>query len=131
MSQDADEPPEESVGDRIFLVRAALGSSVRTPLALDRFAELLNAACGERRYDNSKLSLLERGKRKPTLEDVRLIASLDPQKRGRDWLGHGDWLDPGAQPFPRLGNERLPPVITKDLEERVEPPKRRDKRRGA
>ena len=84
----------ETVGERIYLIREALGSR-RDPMPLDKFAELIQTETGAV-YDKSVLSRMETGDRKVTLEDVAALSQVDPLKRGRDWLGWGD-QDEGGQ----------------------------------
>ena len=49
------------------------------------FAERVKKATGKV-YDPSTISLLERDKQKWRLEDVRVLAAVDPLKRGAAWL---------------------------------------------
>lgn len=41
-------------------------------------------------YDNTKVSKMEINRRDVTLEDVIVIASVDPLQRGRKWLAWGE-----------------------------------------
>ncbi|NUO62683.1 MAG: helix-turn-helix transcriptional regulator [Gemmatimonadaceae bacterium] len=82
----------ETVGQRVYLIRSALGPDVRTELSLREFAELLNRVSGKS-FDPSELSKMERGKRGVSLDDVAVIASVDPERRGRYWLAWGAEAD--------------------------------------
>lgn len=77
-----------SRGTRVFEVRKALGPSPRRPLSQDAFAERLTAV-GQGRYYGPEISLMEQGKKPLTLTDIAVIASVDPQQRGREWLAWG------------------------------------------
>lgn len=94
----------ESVGDRIYLIRRALGPNARTELPLREFGELLSRVSGQN-YDASELSKMERGKRGISLDDVAVIASVDPLRRGPGWLAFGEKAD---HPLPPM-TPMLPP----------------------
>jgi transcriptional regulator with XRE-family HTH domain len=70
-------------GQRIKAVRDARGET--QPEFAERLAELT-----KQRYDASEVSRLETGNRVATWDDIAAIASLDPEQRGRDWLGWDD-----------------------------------------
>ena len=78
----------ESVGQRVYLVRLALGDGVRDAMPMRQFADLLHIVSGET-YSASTISDIETGKRRVTLEDVATIAATDPLHRGREWLAWG------------------------------------------
>jgi hypothetical protein len=80
-----------SVGERVYEVREALGTR-RKPLSQDAFAALLTAQ-GGRTYYGSEFSLIERGAKALTLDDVAVIAAVDPQHRGKLWLAWGEAID--------------------------------------
>lgn len=81
----------ELVGDRILLIRQALGS-VRDPLALEKLSKLVRDQTGHF-IDKSELSRMERGKQGVSLADIDALARVDPLKRGKTWLAWGD--EPG------------------------------------
>lgn len=74
------------------------------------FAAALNAAAVrlgvQARYDGTTVSKIETGMRRVTLEDIELVAAIDPEQRGREWLGWG--AAPRAAPsrFQRAGKKR-------------------------
>lgn len=78
----------ESIGERIYSIRRALGPDARTELSLRAFAAMLTESSGKTYYD-SELSKMERGVRGVSIEDVANIAALDPLMRGREWLAWG------------------------------------------
>jgi hypothetical protein len=55
-----------------------------------RFAELLNAKAQEIRldvaFDGSAITRIEKGERRLQLDEVTVIAAVDPEARGREWL---------------------------------------------
>lgn len=75
---------DETPGDRLFLIRAACGST-REPESLKNFALRVFRVAAVA-YDPTTLSLLERMKQKWRLEDVQAIAKADPLNRGEIWL---------------------------------------------
>lgn len=79
----------ETVAQRVYLVRLALGDGVREPMRGADFAARLSAASG-RKYTANTVSEMETEKRRVTLDDVDVIARLDPKQRGREWLAWGD-----------------------------------------
>ena len=105
----------QTVGERVYLIREALGTR-RDPMPLDRFAELIRDRTGFI-YDKSTLSRMETGERKVSLEDVEVLAVVDPLERGRAWLAFGDQgeSDQGAiirtNDTPRVG-----PAVHKTVE---------------
>ena len=61
-----------------------------------QFLPLLNreaARRGVREYSQSTLSRLESGRQEATFDDVAVFAALDPQHRGKLWLGWGETTD--------------------------------------
>jgi hypothetical protein len=82
----------ESPNHRVFLVRQALGT-IRRPLAQDRFAELLTLAAQRlglvAKYYGSTVSDIEAENRTVTLDDARVVAAVDPLRRGEAWLAFG------------------------------------------
>jgi len=75
-------------GERVAAVREALGVSG------EEFAEMLRRqllAYGiDRKYDKAKVSRMESGRRDLLAEELAVIASVDPEKRGMLWLIFGD-----------------------------------------
>jgi len=86
-------------GDRIKQVREA------AEMSGDEFADAINDAAGKRGYladfDKSTVSRFEGGKATFLPAEVAVvIAKLDPEKRGIDWLVFGDKRLPGRLPKP-------------------------------
>lgn len=79
---------------RVYQIRLALGDGVRTPMPMDAFAALLNERGETTRFDSSKVSRMETGERKVSIDDVPYIAAVDPKRRGRDWLAWGILQEP-------------------------------------
>lgn len=86
---------DEPIGDRVKAIREAWGE--KQPA----FAQRLTAAAARLglrlRYDNTMVSKMEVGRREVTLDDVTVIASVDREKRGKEWLAWGEsraLLDP-------------------------------------
>ncbi len=77
----------ETIGERLFKIRAACGSS-REPETLDDFAERVRKKTGKS-YNPVTLSLLERMKRGWHVVDVENFAAVDPKQRGPAWLAWG------------------------------------------
>jgi hypothetical protein len=94
-----------TVGERIYLIREALGTR-RDPMPLDKLAELIERTTGAV-YDKSILSRMETGERKVSLDDVAVLASVDPLKRGKAWLA---WGDPAAAEKENGGASSRPPA---------------------
>lgn len=93
-------PASEGVGERIFLVRAACGDGPKHPMSMKEFAELLTSRSPTgRRYYDSTISLMENGQQRVTIDDVEVIAGVDPLHRGRAWLAWND-LPPGGASLP-------------------------------
>lgn len=97
-----------NVGDRVRMIREARGE--KQP----EFAAAMNGAAKalgvDERYDNTKVSKMEIGGRAVSLDDVRVIASLDPEKRGLLWLAWGDAVAHQSVDVPRgaMGKTSLP-----------------------
>ena len=96
----------DSLGDRVFAVRAALGGGVRKPLSQDAFAERLSEL-GGRTYYGPDISLIERNKKPLTLDDVAAMAALDPDRRGKYWLAWGGEADETRVPLPTPSLDEL------------------------
>lgn len=88
---------EDTPGKRAYSIRLALGDGWKVPLPMADFAALLSRRSGVR-YDSSMVSRIESGDRKLTLDDVAVIASIDPKGRGRDWLAWGTNELPALDP---------------------------------
>lgn len=83
----------DTLGKRVFAIRAALGDG-RIPLSQDAFATLLTER-GKKAYYGPDFSVLERDMKKTPLsiEDIEVIASVDPERRGKYWLAWGELPD--------------------------------------
>jgi hypothetical protein len=86
----------DTPGKRVYLIRLALGDGLRSPMPMAEFAALLTERTGAT-YDSSMISKIENEMRKVSLDDADRIASVDPRRRGREWLAWGD-----AQATPTL-----------------------------
>lgn len=79
----------DSIGNRIFKVRLALGDGLRKPLSMRKFVALVERETG-RKIHASELSGIERGKRtEVAANDAMAIADVDPLERGVEWLIRG------------------------------------------
>lgn len=95
-------------GGRVASIREALD------MTGEAFAKELSArmkAMGvPKRYDKGKVSLIESGTRKLTVEEAVIIADLDPRARGAVWLVFGERRRGALRPEPgttgRGGGER-------------------------
>lgn len=111
------------IGHRVYEVRRALGPDARHEMPQRQFAELLNERAAtlfpdpadRPRYDSSVIARIEKGERRATVPDITLVADVDPQRRGKLWLGWGEDADEMMRPT-HLGPSviRTPdPKITK------------------
>jgi hypothetical protein len=66
-------------GDRLYLVRLALGDGFRKPLSQRKMGEMIG-------YDDGTISAIEKGKLKMSREVAEAVAKIDPEKRGPAWL---------------------------------------------
>lgn len=90
----------DTAGKRIYAVRLALGDGWKKPMTMADFGALLTKRCkGAVTYDSAKIARLESGERRASIDDVAVIASVDPEKRGREWLAWGMVVESGAD-FP-------------------------------
>lgn len=75
-------------GDRVREVRVALGmSGDEFAATLTQLSKSLGAPV---RYDEAKVSKIERGTRRLTAEEAAIVASIDPEERPVAWLVFGD-----------------------------------------
>ena len=104
----------DTEGERLFLIRAALGRGIRKPMPQRDFAELLAQQRG-RSYDASKISMIEQGKQRMSIDDAEDFAAVDPEKRGAPWVVFGIVATKGTTtpPAPPLTNDpqHLPPEV--------------------
>lgn len=77
----------ESVADRVKAVREALG--LKQPEFAARLMVAARQLGVEARYDNTMVSKMELGTRYVGLLDGAVIAAVDPERRGLDWLALG------------------------------------------
>jgi hypothetical protein len=82
----------ETPGERLFLIRAALGTGLKNPMLIDDFVALVQRETGVT-YDPSAISRTENGGRKLSLDDVPPFAAVDPLRRGKLWLAWGEQSD--------------------------------------
>lgn len=115
----------ETVGQRIFAVRLALGDGVRKPMSLRAFVAHVADATG-RTIHASELSGIETGKRgEVMLNDLVAIAAVDPLQRGVGWLVEGGLPSgpvPLSEPTPNAGDGG---VTTDEADAPPPPPVRR------
>lgn len=95
---------DDTRAKRVYRIRLDLGDGWKTPMPMDAFAALLNKRGKTKLYDSSKVSRMESGERKVTIDDVPHISRVDPKRRGRDWLAWGMVVDEG-QEFPGEAGE--------------------------
>ena len=84
--------PQTTISDRVRVVREATG------LTRSQFAALLNETAGrlgvaEVHYDDAKVRNMESAHRAVSLDDLTVVAFVDPDHRGRLWLGWGESRD--------------------------------------
>jgi hypothetical protein len=97
---------------RVYAIRLARGDGWKVAEPMDVFAAAMTAV-GKGRYDSSKVSRIESGERKVSIEDAEVLAAVDPLKRGAAWVafnqaggfvppatatGHRSFPDPEAAP---------------------------------
>ena len=90
--QTADTPAK-----RAYLIRLACGDGFKSPEPMAAFAVRLTR---QKRgaWDSGKVSRVESGDRKLTLDDVDTYAAVDPLKRGKSWLAFGETAAPAQLP---------------------------------
>lgn len=93
----------EPASRRVYAIRLALGDGWRTALPMADFAELLNGVSGGR-YDSSIISRMESGERKLSLADITALAAVDPERRGKLWVGWGEEADEARAQPPATGD---------------------------
>lgn len=83
----------QTVNDRVYEIRRALGPDRKTPLSQGEFAKRVNAIASrygmKATYDHSVISKIENGIRNVSIEEVPLFAALDPKERGWMWMAWG------------------------------------------
>ncbi len=86
-------------GERVARIREALG------LTGEKFGELLTREARKRRmsatYDKGKVSRMESGERKVTVEEVAILTELDPERRPVAWLVFGEPKPRASEPRER------------------------------
>lgn len=87
-----DQEPQ-TVAERVYEIRRALGPDRRTPLSQTEFAKRANAIAARHglksNYDTSHISKIETGIRAVSIEEIPVFAALDPKGRGESWLAWG------------------------------------------
>jgi hypothetical protein len=100
---------------RVYAIRLARGDGWKVPESMEAFAEAMTAVGRKRRpelrYDSSKVSRIESGDRKVSIEDAEVLAAVDPLKRGAAWVAFGNAGDHSAVfvPPPELTEHRMLP----------------------
>ena len=121
----------ESVGERIALIRVAIGGSVRDQISQDQLGELVG-------WDKYKVSRVERGAQPLSREDAIALANVDPLRRGPAWVMFGDPPQQGGRgavdikpkPTPKPTETRGSVQLTpKDFVASVDPKKKAAKKR--
>lgn len=79
----------DTPGKRVYAIRLALGDGWKSPMTMAAFAALLTKRSGTS-YDSAKISRIESGERALSIAEVDVIAAVDPQNRGREWLAWGE-----------------------------------------
>lgn len=90
-------PLPTEIGQRIYEIRRDLSPDPRHEMPQRTFAALLNRKAAELfadekvrpRYDSSVVTRLEKGRRRVTVQDVTIVAAVDPEARGELWIGWG------------------------------------------
>jgi hypothetical protein len=79
----------DTPGKRAYLIRLACGDGFKSPEPMAAFAMRLTR---QKRgaWDSAKVSRVESGERKLTLDDVETYVRVDPLKRPRGWLAFGE-----------------------------------------
>lgn len=82
---------------RAYLVRLACGDGFKSPEPMAAFAVRLTR---QKRgaWDSAKVSRVESGERKLTLDDVETYVRVDPLKRSPAWLAFGETAAPAPLP---------------------------------
>jgi hypothetical protein len=97
------EPDESTRGGRFLSIRRRLG------LTGEAFAGVLNDAAEQLGFDpywtGPKITNTEKGKRDLSIEDVAIVARVDPKKRGWFWVAFGRAEPPRASGARVLGQE--------------------------
>jgi transcriptional regulator with XRE-family HTH domain len=93
---------KQSIGERVYEIRSALGPDARHEMSQKAFAELVNATAKRAKikiatFVDSTITRIEKGERRLQVEEIELIASMDPLKRGKTWLAFGE--AGGAEPL--------------------------------
>jgi hypothetical protein len=81
------EPRHGTFGDRLTLIRVALGS-LRKPLSYRELARLIFEKTGHE-ISHETLRIYDLGERRILLDDAKAIAAVDPERRGLAWLAFG------------------------------------------
>lgn len=75
----------DTPGKRLYQIRLACGDGARKPETLKKFAARVKAKA-KVVYHTNALSLLERDEQGWKIEDARILARVDPRRRGAVWL---------------------------------------------
>ena len=78
----------ETPGDRLYLIRLALGDGKRVPMPMKDFVARVKRLA-KATYHANAISLLERGEQEWRLRDFEALAKADPRQRGAPWLAFG------------------------------------------
>lgn len=127
-SRDLESRQRRAEGDRVKAVRESLR------LKQPDFAAMLTDEARRQgrswlRYDVSMVSRLENGSRDLSIDDTAIIAGIDPERRGKLWLGWEEKDDPSTRgtlrshlqgnraPAPTLemGESKTPEQIEREL----------------
>lgn len=94
----------DTPGLRAYIIRRDLGPDPRHELSQRDMAERMAEAAKALgldgvRYDSSVVARIESGARRLTLDDVAVIAAVDPKRRGRAWLAWGEGAVIASDPY--------------------------------
>lgn len=92
---------DESVGERMALIRVAIGGSIRDQISQEALGDLVG-------WDKYKVSRLERGAQPLSRDDAIALAKVDPLRRGPGWVMFGDQGGEGGQGAPLTNGGHTP-----------------------
>lgn len=119
-TREAEQRRRRAEGDRVREVREATGRR-QIDFAVLLVAEAQRQGMSWLNYDNSIVSKLENATRQMSLDDVTVIAAIDPERRGKLWLSWGEERDSLA------GISRKPKKTREQLEKELRERERKDR----
>ena len=95
-----------SRGRRVQAIQEACGFGTGKSADNVGFTQRLNEASRQAGFGEywtkERLSKIRSGVQDLTIEDVTVLASLDPEQRGEPWVAHGVAVKKGEDPFAAL-----------------------------